>query len=129
MAQSTTAPHRTSIAVIGLGSIGGAVAGCLAETGRYDLVACVRRPLARLTVERPEGTVEVPLRALTDPQLASVGLNELKAKEKKIPYRTVGTHRRLMVSGILAYKDRESAYRRRIADELAEEAQKHGLGY
>jgi 2-dehydropantoate 2-reductase len=71
MAQSTTPPPRTSIAVIGLGSIGGAVAGCLAATGRYDLVACVRRPLTHLTVERPEGMVEVPLRALTDPQEAS----------------------------------------------------------
>jgi excisionase family DNA binding protein len=54
-----------------------------------------------------------------------VGLLE----EKKIPYRTVGTHRRLMVSDILAYKDRDSAYRRKIADDLAGEAQKHGLGY
>lgn len=77
MAQSTNAPsatarHRRTVAVIGLGSIGGVVAGCLAETGRYDLVACVRRPLGRLTVERPEGTVEVPLSALTDPQQATV---------------------------------------------------------
>jgi 2-dehydropantoate 2-reductase len=70
MAQSTPTPHRTSIAVIGLGSIGGVVAGCLAETGRYDIVACVRRPLARFTVERPEGTVEEAIRALTDPQRA-----------------------------------------------------------
>jgi 2-dehydropantoate 2-reductase len=75
MARSTTAPsaaarHRRTVAVIGLGSIGGVIAGCLAETGRYDLMACVRRPLSRLTVERPEGTVEVPLNALTDPQQA-----------------------------------------------------------
>jgi 2-dehydropantoate 2-reductase len=70
MAQSAPAPQDTTVAVIGLGSIGGAVAGCLAETGRYDITACVRRPLERLTVERPEGTVEVPLRALTDPQAA-----------------------------------------------------------
>ena len=69
--QPTPAPQRTTVAVIGLGSIGGVVAGCLAETGRHDIVACVRRPLDRLTVERPEGTVEVPLRALTDPQQAT----------------------------------------------------------
>jgi len=61
---------RTAVAVIGLGSIGGVVAGCLAHAGRHDVVACVRRPLARLTVERPEGTIDVPLTALTDPQRA-----------------------------------------------------------
>jgi 2-dehydropantoate 2-reductase len=70
MAQAAPTPQRTTVAVIGLGSIGGSVAGCLAETGRYDIVACVRRLLMRLTVERPEGAVEVPLRALTDPQAA-----------------------------------------------------------
>jgi 2-dehydropantoate 2-reductase len=46
------------------------VAGCLAHAGRHDVVACVRRPLDHLTVERPEGTVEVRLAALTDPQTA-----------------------------------------------------------
>ncbi len=70
MTQPAPASHRTTVAVIGLGSIGGVVAGCLAETGQCDIVACVRRPLARLTVERPEGTVEVPLHALADPQQA-----------------------------------------------------------
>jgi 2-dehydropantoate 2-reductase len=70
LTQSAPAPQRATVAVIGLGSVGGVVAGCLAETGRHDLVACVRRPLPRLTVERPEGTVEVALRALTDPQAA-----------------------------------------------------------
>jgi 2-dehydropantoate 2-reductase len=70
MHEPTPTPHRTTVAVIGLGSVGGVVAGCLAETGRHDVVACVRRPLTRLTVERPEGTVEVALRALTNPQTA-----------------------------------------------------------
>jgi 2-dehydropantoate 2-reductase len=58
---------RATVAVIGLGSIGGVAAGCLQEAGRHDVVGCSRRPLDRLTVERPEGTVEVPLRTLTDP--------------------------------------------------------------
>jgi 2-dehydropantoate 2-reductase len=71
MSTSATAPERSTVAVIGLGSVGGVVAGCLAHAGRHQVVACVRRPIERLTVERPEGTVEVALRALTDPETAT----------------------------------------------------------
>jgi 2-dehydropantoate 2-reductase len=75
MASSLHNPQTSlRVAVVGLGSIGGVAAGCLAAAGRYDVVACVRRPLDRLTLERPEdgkdNTVELPLRALTDPALA-----------------------------------------------------------
>jgi 2-dehydropantoate 2-reductase len=62
--------QRLSVAVVGLGSIGGVAAGCLAVAGRHDIVACVRQPLARLTLDRPDGTAEIPLRALTDPAQA-----------------------------------------------------------
>lgn len=71
MLQPSTAPPRATVAVIGLGSIGGVVAGCLADAGHNNVLACVRRPLQRLTVERPEGTVEVALNALTAPQQAT----------------------------------------------------------
>jgi 2-dehydropantoate 2-reductase len=60
-----------TVAVIGLGSIGGVVAGCLRGADRHDIVACVRRPVDRLTVERPEGTVEVALRSLADAEVAT----------------------------------------------------------
>jgi len=59
--------ERNMIAVIGLGSIGSAMAGLLASLDRYDITACVRRPIERLTIEHPEGTIDVPIRALTDP--------------------------------------------------------------
>lgn len=62
---------RSTVAVIGLGSIGGVVAGCLRAADRHDVVACTRSPLDRLVVERPEGTVDVPIRALTDPAAAA----------------------------------------------------------
>jgi len=61
---------RLTVAVLGLGSIGGVAAGCLAAAGRHDVIACVRQPIGRLIVERPQGTVEVPLRALTEPAQA-----------------------------------------------------------
>lgn len=56
-----------SIAVVGLGGIGGTAAGLLARSGLHDVIACVRRPLQRLTVEGPGGAFEVPLTSLTDP--------------------------------------------------------------
>lgn len=55
------------VAVVGLGSIGGVVAGCLAATGRYDVLACSRQRVERLALEQPQGAVEVSLAALTDP--------------------------------------------------------------
>jgi 2-dehydropantoate 2-reductase len=64
-AVSTTT--RLSVAVVGLGSVGGVVAGCLRDADRHDVVACVRAPLKRLVLDRPEGTVEIPIDALTRP--------------------------------------------------------------
>jgi 2-dehydropantoate 2-reductase len=64
-------PDRRTIAVVGLGSIGGIIAGLLCAAGRHDVVACVRRPLDHLVVERAEGTIDIRLRALTDPQQAT----------------------------------------------------------
>src|SRR5580692_9467059 len=59
-------PGSDNIAVVGLGSIGGIVAGYLAKTGRHRVVACVRKPIAELTLDGPEGTTKVALPALTD---------------------------------------------------------------
>ena len=67
---SVPAKERLAVAVVGLGSIGGVAAGCLAAAGRHDVIACMRRPIERLTLEQPGGTVEVRLRALTDPAQA-----------------------------------------------------------
>jgi len=58
------------VAVVGLGSIGGVAAGVLGVEGRHDVFACVRRPIARLTLEHNERPVEVALPVLTDPEEA-----------------------------------------------------------
>ncbi|HEX3939041.1 MAG TPA: 2-dehydropantoate 2-reductase [Xanthobacteraceae bacterium] len=67
---TTPTAQRLTVAVIGLGSIGGVVAGCLAEADRHDVVACVRQPIERLTLEGPRGAADLPLRAVSDPAQA-----------------------------------------------------------
>jgi 2-dehydropantoate 2-reductase len=62
---------RCTVAIIGLGNIGGVAAGCLRAADRHEIVVCVRQPIQRLYLERPEGDVEVSLRALTEPAKAS----------------------------------------------------------
>jgi 2-dehydropantoate 2-reductase len=64
---SASANQRSRVAVVGLGSIGGGGAGCLAAAGRHDVVACTRRPMELLTLDQPGGAVEVELNALTEP--------------------------------------------------------------
>jgi 2-dehydropantoate 2-reductase len=62
---------RSTVAVIGLGGIGGAIAASLRGADRHDVVACARKPMTSLVLERPEGTIDVGLRTLTDPAAAS----------------------------------------------------------
>ncbi len=44
---------------------------------------------------------------------------------ERIPYRRVGTHRRILFSDLLAYQRQDEAERRRVADELTALAQEH----
>ncbi|HUD88546.1 MAG TPA: 2-dehydropantoate 2-reductase [Xanthobacteraceae bacterium] len=67
---ASDAQRRLTVAVVGLGSIGGAAAGCLAAAGRHDVIACMRQPIERLTLDGPSGTVTVPLAVVTDPTQA-----------------------------------------------------------
>jgi len=47
----------------------------------------------------------------------------------RIPYRKVGTHRRIRLEDVRRYKETIDAARRKALDELAAEAQELGLGY
>jgi 2-dehydropantoate 2-reductase len=59
--------ERQSVAVVGVGSIGGVAAASLAATGRYDVTACMRNPVNRLTLEYPGGASEVAFNAPANP--------------------------------------------------------------
>jgi 2-dehydropantoate 2-reductase len=70
MNPATPAPTRSTVAVIGLGSIGGVMAACLRNADRHDVLACTRSPLQRIVLEQAEGAIEHSIRTLTDPAAA-----------------------------------------------------------
>lgn len=50
-------------------------------------------------------------------------------EDNKLPYRKVGTHRRIRFEDVLSYKESIDADRRKVLDELAAEAQNLEMGY
>ncbi len=59
------------VAVVGVGAIGGVLAGLLQTSGAHELILCTRRALEQLVVETPEGVVRVQAQNLIDPAEAS----------------------------------------------------------
>jgi excisionase family DNA binding protein len=49
--------------------------------------------------------------------------------QKKLPFRLVGTHRRVRFEDVLRYKENIDAERRKVLDQLAAEAQDLKMGY
>ncbi len=58
------------VAIVGVGAIGGGLAGFLESAGGHELTLCTRRPLEQLTVTMPSGMVRVTARNLTAPEEA-----------------------------------------------------------
>ena len=59
------------IAVVGVGAIGGVLAGLLQTAGAHEITLCTRRAVEDLRVETPDGTVRVEAKNVTDPSLAT----------------------------------------------------------
>jgi excisionase family DNA binding protein len=47
----------------------------------------------------------------------------------ELPYRKVGTHRRVLFKGLLEHRQRTQVSRKQALDELSRQAQDLGMGY
>lgn len=123
----------------------------LARSGR-PLTLRIRDAEREATIELPAGAVKLLMAILEDmaagraltlvpqnveltTQQAADVLNVSRPfliqllESKKLPYRLVGTHRRIRFEDVLKYKESIDAERRKVLDQLAHEAQKLGMGY
>ncbi len=99
-------------------------------TGAVSLLAHVLEAMAA-----GQGVTLVPEHAeLTTVQAADV-LNVSRPylikllDEKAIPHRRVGTHRRVRMEDVMAYKGAVDREREEVLDRLTREAQENGMGY
>ena len=60
-----------TIAIIGVGAIGGVAAALLHTTRQHELILCTRRPLPELIVKTGEGSITVKATNLIDPAAAA----------------------------------------------------------
>jgi 2-dehydropantoate 2-reductase len=70
MNQAEEDPGMAHVAIVGVGAIGGTLAGLLETTGRHQITLCTRRPLPALTVHTRDAVLHVTARNVTDPAQA-----------------------------------------------------------
>lgn len=102
-----------------------------------ELPAAAVELLVHLLAQMAEGNAVtlMPIHAELTTQQASdlLGVSRpflVKAlDERQIPYRKVGTHRRILFVDLMRYKEAMDAKRHEILDELTKQAQDLGMGY
>jgi len=107
------------------------------ERNHMILPPAVVRMVQRILTEMSQGNAVtvMPMNAELTTQEAADFLNVSRPflvkqlEEDKIPYRKVGTHRRISVQDLLTYKHSIDAARHQTLDELTAEAQRLNLGY
>lgn len=107
------------------------------ESSAIELPRAAVNLLARILTEMAEGNAVtlIPIHAeLTTQQAASMlGVSRpfliQQMEAKKIPFRKIGTHRRIRFKDVMDYKHRIDADREKVLDQLAAEAQELKMGY
>jgi excisionase family DNA binding protein len=148
LAAATIPPSKDEVA---MARTSGQRLALLARSGR-SVTMRVRDAGDEETIELPAGAVKLLVEILEDmasgrevtivPQNAELTTQQAAdflnvsrpflvqlLEEQKLPYRKVGTHRRVRFEDVLLYKEKIDSERRKVLDALAVEAQDLGMGY